>query len=141
MKNVVLIHKADKTWLPTTYPAYYYGAPDSKIYIIYAIPYQTLSGKSGLDFVIARHEEFAFDYKKNQLISLLSGAKDRRLLYNFVVDNHNPQVKIIKITRSPKTYGQAERLLNKLFRDEIAKNMKFTHNNPHNNINQAERTC
>jgi hypothetical protein len=66
-----LIYKAmgNEHYFPTPYPAYYYGIPDNKVYVIYASHYEISSGKVGSEFVIAELEEFSYNYEKEILLA------------------------------------------------------------------------
>ena len=66
-----LIYKAmgNEHYFPTPYPAYYYGMPDNKIYVIYSSHYEIPGGKVGSEFVIAELEEFSYNYEKETLLA------------------------------------------------------------------------
>lgn len=70
MESLVgLIHKVKKSNLPTTLPAYYYGVPNGKIYIIYARFCEVKFNDSDLEFVLAVLKDFKFDWENNIIIS------------------------------------------------------------------------
>jgi hypothetical protein len=66
-----LIYKAkgDEHYFPTPHPAYYYGMPDNKVYVIYSIHFEIPGGKVGSEFVIAELEEFSYNYEKETLLA------------------------------------------------------------------------
>ena len=113
--KAILIYKCANTYLPTIHPALYFGAPDKKVYVIYALTYETPMIESGLEFVIARLEEFMYDYKENRLIDLISDEKQMPLL-NHIIEKPNQKMKIIEISRVVKSFMEAEILLNKFIR-------------------------
>lgn len=121
MRKVKLVYKAIESYLPTTYPAYYYGSPDNKVYIIYASPYLTPSGKPGLEFIIARHEEFTYNYLEERLIHIYTLKTP---LLSSLVDKKNLSFTNVKRFKSCKNYEDAEGLLNKWISEEILKNPK-----------------
>lgn len=101
-----LIHHSHLTYLPTNFPALFYGLPDGKVYIVYARPYKTSSDKSELEFIFAEHEEFSFDYANSQLIP--PGLSNSRFpVYNEMVDKPDPKFRVIKIDRNIHTYDDA----------------------------------
>jgi hypothetical protein len=66
-----LIYKAkgNEHYFPTPNPAYYYGMPDNKVYVIYSSHYEIPNGKVGSEFVIAELEEFSYNYEKETLLA------------------------------------------------------------------------
>jgi len=108
-----LIYKTYMTYLPTGFPVHYYGMPDGNVYLIYARFYKVTFGHSGLEFVIARHDEFSFDYETEELFSAAEDS-DNMKMYNEMVDKPEPKIKIIKVYRSLESYSEAVDKLNKL---------------------------
>jgi hypothetical protein len=93
--------------------AQYYGMPDDNVYIIYNHPYKKPNGHIGIKFIIARLKEFAFDYKDETLFELCDYKRKQMLNYT-VVDRCNQRIEVIKISRTVRTFKQAEASLNKL---------------------------
>lgn len=118
MRKVRLIYKANETYLKTSYPAYYYGSPDNKIYIIYSTPYLTPSGKSGKEFNIVRHEEFSFNYLERRIIEI---STQKIPFLNSLIDKPDLKFTNVKSFKSCKSYEDAEELLNKWVIEEIEK--------------------
>ena len=110
-----------QTHLPTDYPVHYYGSPDCKVYLIYTLPYKTPLGIYRHEFIIARHEEFSYNYKEQKLIDLITNDKNPISL-DFAIDKPFPRIKRIKIIRNCKTYEDAEEILNVLIYEEFLKN-------------------
>ncbi|MCG6187649.1 hypothetical protein [Maribellus maritimus] len=92
-------------------PVQFYGLPDGKVYILYAKFFKVGYEKSGLEFVIAEHEEFSFDYEKGQLIQYDS-SMNKIHVYSETVDKPNPKIKIINVFRSIKSFAEAFEHLN-----------------------------
>lgn len=113
--KAILIFKSVNTHLPTIYPALYYGAPDNRVYVIYALIYETPMIESGLVFVIARLEEFLYNYKEEKLIDFKPCERLMPLL-NHIVEKPNQKMKIIETSKVVKSFMEAEILLNKLIR-------------------------
>ena len=118
MMKVKLIYKAEETYLKTSFPAYYYGALDDNVYVIYKSHYMTPSGKSGYEFVIARHEQFTYNYIEEKLIENLS---QKTPFLNSLVDRPNIILANVKTSKSCKSYSEAEDLLNNWIRAQTAK--------------------
>ncbi len=114
-----LIHKSYMTYLPTKMPVQFYGLPDGKVYLLYAKFFRVGYEKSGLEYIIAEHEEFTYDYGDNQLIRHDSAIKTK--VYPETVDKPNPKIKIIKVFRSIKSFAEAFDHLNKKA-EEMLKN-------------------
>ena len=110
MRKVRLIYKANETYLKTSYPAYYYGSPDNRVYIVYSASYLTPSGKSGKEFFIARHEEFSYNYMEDRIIEI---ATKKTPLLNSFIDKSGLKVTNIKSYKSCKSYEDAKELLSK----------------------------
>ncbi len=114
-----LIYKAmsNKHYFPTPYPAYYYGIPDNKVYVIYSSHYEISSGKIGSEFVIAELEEFSYNYDKETLLVY----KDNDLwplTMKEAVCGWTQKMKIIKTYKmgdTNLTSVKAEAILDKLF--------------------------
>jgi hypothetical protein len=115
----ILIYKAmgNEHYFPTPYPAYYYGIPDNKVYVIYSSHYEIPGGKVGSEFVIAELEEFSYNYEKGTLLAY----KDSNLwplTMKEAVCGWTQKMKIIKtykIGNTNLTPVIAEAILDKLF--------------------------
>ena len=121
MRKVKLIYKAIETYFPTTNPAYFYGSPDNKVYVVYASTYLTPSGKTSTEFVIVRHQEFSYNYLEERLIENIT---KKTPFVNSLVDKRNPLFTNIKSFKSCKSYQDAEDLLNKWISEEMSKSTK-----------------
>jgi len=121
MRKARLIYKAVETYLPTVYPAYYYGAQDNRVYIVYSAPYVTPAGKPGTEFIIARHEEFTFNYLEQRVVQI---DTQKTPMLSSLVDKRNLKFTNLKSYKSCKTYEDAEELLNKWISEEIIRNTK-----------------
>ena len=122
MREVKLIYKAIETYFPTTNSAFFYGSPDNNVYVIFAAPYQTPSGKSNTEFVIAKHQEFSYNYMEERLIE---NSTKKTPFVNSLVDKRNPLFTRVKSFKSCKNYEDAEDLLNKWISDEMSKGAKI----------------
>ncbi len=113
-----LIHKTKITYLPTNFPVHYYGLPDGKVYIIYARFYEIKFQRSGLEFVLAEHQEFSYNYTEGKL--KLNGKTDSRYpVYPEMVDKPNPKIKIKKVTRDFKSFAEAIAQLDKKAKTQL----------------------
>ena len=107
-----LIHKSFVTYLPTKFPVQFYGLPDGKVYIIYARFFEIKYQRSGLEFILAEHLEFSYNYAEEKLIS--TGNHDaKKPVYSELVDKPNPKIKIIKVNREFNSFAEAFNELNK----------------------------
>jgi hypothetical protein len=112
-----LICKVNKTiFLPETFPTYYCGMPNNKVYIIYSRPYKIPHGQFGIELVIAVLREFSYDYEKEQLKNY-----DKKIVNMAEADlnGYNEKMRPIKVSRTHKTFKQAESLLNKLIKPKL----------------------
>jgi hypothetical protein len=87
-----LICKAEKTNLSTTFPAYYFGAKNAKVYVVYSI----LWGGTNV-LVAAKLEEFSFNYGDEKLFN-----KNRPVLIPEAVLNGNEKMTEIRTARFDK---------------------------------------
>jgi hypothetical protein len=112
MKPVAkLIHKTYASYLPTGFPAHYYGMPNGKIFLVFSQFYEADFGKTGLEFIFAEHKDFTFDYD-NEL--LISKRKKMRGLPVFAEHLDYPRAKynILHVKRGLRSYAEAQHLLN-----------------------------
>lgn len=107
-----LIHKADASYLQTAFPAHYYGMPSGKIYLVYSRFYRAKTGKTGLEFIFAEHQEFYYDYK-NEKIYPHTGRQAKSAIFAENIDKPNPKLNILQVKRDLMSYGQAFVFLNK----------------------------
>ncbi|MCK3685682.1 hypothetical protein [Maribellus sp. YY47] len=110
MKTVAkLIHQSNMTYIPTNLPVKFFGLPDGKVYLLYARFCIIRPEKTDLEFVIAEHDEFSFDYASEKLVPK---AETRYPVYREMVDKPNPVYHILDINRDVKSYAEAVALLN-----------------------------
>jgi len=118
-----LIHKTHFTYLPTNFPVHYYGLPDGKVYVLYARFYEIKFHRSGLEFVLAEHLEFSYNYSEEKLS--LNGNQDaKRPVYPELVDKPNPKIKIIKVNREFNSFAEAIVQLNRKAKVQLNKKLK-----------------
>ena len=110
-KLAKLIHKSNLSYLPTKLPVHFYGLPDGKVYLLYSRFYKVGYEKSGIEFVMAVHDEFTYDYAKEQLISH-DHASRKFPVYDELVDKPNPKIRILKVFREINSYSEALTRLN-----------------------------
>ena len=119
---VKLIYKSNMSYLPTQLQVQFYGLPDGKVYVIYARFYEIKFDRTHLEFVLAEHKEFSYDFEKGELIPKnLSGRKSP--VYEEMVDKPNPKIEILNIYRNINSFKDAEELL-KLKARQIIHGMK-----------------
>lgn len=111
-KQAKLIYKTHASALPTIMPVYYYGMPDGHVYLIYSRMYEVDFNSISLEFVIALHHEFGFDYESEQLISFET-CKPISSLPGFCIDKPDPKIRIIKVSRKIRKYSEALQKLEK----------------------------
>ena len=107
-----LIHKTYMSYMPTAFPAYYYGMPNGKVYIIFSRFYDIKFGDSGLEFIFAVHNEFSYDYEKEKIIPS-DTLKKQSPIFAESIDKPDPKFNILKINRRINSYGEALNYLNK----------------------------
>lgn len=113
-----LVHKTYTTFLPTAFPAHYYGMPDGKIYLIFSRFYNAAYGQAGLEFVFAEHREFSYDYENNKIFQR---EKEKQLLPVFAetIDKPHPKLKILDTIRDLRSYGEALLVLNQRAAEKV----------------------
>jgi hypothetical protein len=112
MKNVAkLIHQTYVSYLPTAFPAHYYGMPNGKIYLVFSRFYEVDYGKTGLEFVFAEHKDFSFDYETDTILAL-GQQQNQSPVFAEHIDNPNTQYIIFTINRDLNSYGEARIFLN-----------------------------
>jgi hypothetical protein len=115
-----LIHKSFVTYLPTEFPVQFYGLPDGKVYIIYSRFFEIKYQRSGLEFILAEHLEFSYNYAEEKLIS--TGNQDnKKPVYSELVDKPNPKIKILKVNREFNSFAEAFVQLNKKAKAQLLK--------------------
>ena len=113
MQNLAkLIHKTYASYLPTAFPAHYYGMPNGRIYVIYSRFYEIRFGGSGLEFVFAVHQEFKYDYEK-EIVMPRKKYNIKTPVFAEQVDKPDSKINIVKICRGLNSYGEAINLLNR----------------------------
>lgn len=118
-----LIHKTHFTYLPTNFPVQYYGLPDGKVYVLYARFYEIKFHRSGLEFVLAEHLEFSYNYEEEKLTP--HGNHDLvKSIYPELVDKPNPKIKIIKVNREFNSFAEAIVQLNTKAKSQLNKKPK-----------------
>ncbi len=114
-----LVHKTYASYLPTPFPAHYYGMPNGKIYVVFSRFYEVKFGGSGLEFVFAVHKEFQFDYVKEVIIPIGKVKKNTVPVFAELIDKPNQKIEILKIRRGINSYGEAINILNQEAREMI----------------------
>ena len=106
-----LIYKVQQSNLPTQLPAYFYGMPNGKVYLVYSRFYDVNFDKSALEFVLAVHKEFTFNFDSGTLFSI---ALDEVIppSYYKLVDSIDPKIKIKKVYRNLHSYNEVFQKLN-----------------------------
>lgn len=113
MKSLAkLIHKTYISYLPTAFPAHFYGMPNGKVYLIFSRFYDIKFGKSGLEFIFAIHKEFSYDYEKEEILPTGKIRKNTPIFAESI-DKPEPKIHILKISRGINSYSEALTVLNK----------------------------
>jgi hypothetical protein len=105
-----LIHKTDMTYLPTAFPAHYYGMPDGKIYLVFSRFYK-VQYKSGIEFVFAEHKEFTYDYQNEKIIPHFK-VHHNVPIYSETVDKPDAEIEVLEVKRGLNSYAEAFLYLN-----------------------------
>lgn len=120
-----LIYKTQVSNLPTSLPVYFYGLPDGKVYLIYSRFYAVNFSNSDLEFVLAVHKEFNFDYEKEELYSVVLNDIIPPTFYK-IVDKPDLKIKIIKVYRNLNSYSDAtEKLFKKALKNSKKAEKRF----------------
>ena len=133
---VKLIHQANMTYLPTKLPAQFYGLPDGKVYLIFPRFYEIKFDRTYLEYVMAEHKEFSYDYENEKLIPLNHPRKNAPV-YNEMVDKPEPQIKILKIYRNLTSFAQTRALLNRKAQ-KMMENIKAQRGNSIHDISSSD---
>uniref|UniRef100_UPI0032170CD7 hypothetical protein n=1 Tax=uncultured Draconibacterium sp. TaxID=1573823 RepID=UPI0032170CD7 len=106
-----LVHETYVSYLPTAFPAHYYGMPNGKIYVVFSRFYKTDYGKTGLEFVFAEHKDFMFDYE-TETIFPSSNTNKQTSVFAEQVDHPHCRYNIFSVSRELNSYGEARLFLN-----------------------------
>ncbi len=106
-----IIHRTYASYLPTAFPAHYYGMPNGKIFLVFSRFYEAAFGKSGLEFVFAEHKEFAYDYKNDAIVST-SQQTQQTPVFAEQVDYPCAKFNVFNINRDLNSYGEAQVFMN-----------------------------
>ncbi|WP_297097437.1 hypothetical protein [uncultured Draconibacterium sp.] len=106
-----IIHKTPASYLPTAFPAHYYGMPNGRIYIVFSRFYDLAIGQSGIEFVFAEHGDFSYNYETGEIIPA-QNAPRRLQVFSEEVDHPNLKINIFTTNRNLQSYGQAHAFLN-----------------------------
>ncbi|MBK6282192.1 MAG: hypothetical protein IPF54_05570 [Draconibacterium sp.] len=115
-----LIYKTQSSNLPTSLPVYFYGLPDGKVYLIYSRFYEVNFSKTDLEFVLAVHKEFTFDFENEKLYSAVLNDVIPPAFYK-IVDKADSKIKILKVYRNLNSYSDAAA---KLYKRALKKSRK-----------------
>lgn len=107
-----LIHKSNITYLPTKLPVQFYGLPDGKVYVIFARFYEIKFKRSDLEYVLAEHQEFSYNYSEEKIIPHFLVNK-KVPVYNETVDKPDPKITVLKVSRDFHSFADAFAHLNK----------------------------
>lgn len=107
-----LIHRTHASYLPTAFPAHYYGMPNGKIYLVFSRFYDSDIGNSGIEFVFAEHKDFSYDYEKETIRARRRTNKSLPIFAEYV-DNPDTRITVFTIERNLNSYGEAQRFLNR----------------------------
>lgn len=109
MKTVAkLIHQTNMTYVPTNLPVRFYGLPNGKVYLLYARFFLSRPEKTDIEFVLAEHEEFDFDFENDLLIPKNTSSYP---VYREMVDKPNPLFHILLVNREVKSFDEAAEML------------------------------
>lgn len=133
---VKLIHQANMTYLPTKLPAQFYGLPDGKVYLIFPRFYEIKFDRTYLEYVMAEHKEFSYDYEREKLIPHTLSQKNAPV-YNEMVDKPEPKIEILKIYRNLTSFAQARALLNRKAK-KMMENLNAQRENKIHNFSTSE---
>ncbi len=115
-----LIYKTQASNLPTSLPVYFYGLPDGKVYLIYSRFYEVNFSNTDLEFVLAVHKEYTYNFEKEELYSVVLKDVIPPELYK-IVDKPDLRIKIIKVYRNLNSYSDAAA---KLYKKALKKSRK-----------------
>jgi hypothetical protein len=111
-----LIHQSNMTFIPTKLPVKFFGMPDGKVYMVYARFCKQQPDKTDLEFVLAEHEEFSYDYPSGTLVPK---CVSRYPVYSEMVDKPNPAFHILQVSRDIKSYSEAVESLHQKAKDMV----------------------
>lgn len=106
-----LVHKTSASYLPTAFPAHYYGMPNGKILLVFSRFYEVAFGKSGLEFVFAEHKDFSYDYEKETILPAQRRRK-KATVFAEQVDYPRAKINVLSVSRELRSYGEAQVFLN-----------------------------
>ena len=111
IQKAKLIHRTYASYLPTSFPAHYYGMPNGKIFLVFSRFYEADYGDSGLEFVFAEHKEFYYNYENETIIPAGQNSHQSNVFAE-QVDAPSIKINIFNVTREINSYGEAQIFLN-----------------------------
>ena len=127
MKFIRSLTVAEPTFLPTIYPAHYYGAQDFNIYATYALP--ATSNTDGLDLIIAKVEGLGYYYKEFKCYKIKPRIFEEPKILEYEIDRLKQKILIIKTIRN-SAYEEAEEILDGLIKEDILKHENIFRTKP-----------
>lgn len=106
-----LIHRTYASYLPTDFPAHYYGMPNGKIFLVFSRFYEVAFGQCGQEFIFAEHKDFSYDYE-NETVKPAQRKLKKSTVFAEQVDCPRAKINILSIKREVKSYGEAQIFLN-----------------------------
>ncbi|MCY1721645.1 hypothetical protein OU798_14920 [Prolixibacteraceae bacterium Z1-6] len=106
-----IVHRTYVSYLPTAFPAHYYGMPNGRIYLVFSRFYEADYGETGLEFVFAEHKDFKFDYETETILPW-RGTKKQTPIFAEHVDHPHCRYNIFSVNRQLNSYGEAHIFLN-----------------------------
>nr|WP_320023237.1 hypothetical protein [uncultured Draconibacterium sp.] len=106
-----IIHQTPASYLPTAFPAHYYGMPNGSIYIVFSRFYDLAIGQSGIEFVFAEHADYSYNYETGEIIPTRNVLQKVKV-FSEEVDHPDLKINIFTTKRNLQSYGQAQAFLN-----------------------------
>ncbi|KJF44913.1 MULTISPECIES: hypothetical protein [Draconibacterium] len=106
-----IIHQTPASYLPTAFPAHYYGMPNGRIYIVFSRFYDLAIGQSGIEFVFAEHDDYTYNYETGEIIPMQNVPRKLKV-FSEEVDHPDLKIHIFTTKRNLQSYGQAQAFLN-----------------------------
>lgn len=109
--NARLIYKTNNTCFPRFLPVYFYGLPNEEMLILYAREKENSVVRLSLEWVVAAHLDFHYDYESDAILD------SENQVYDFVefieyIDQMEQRVKLLQTFGSFYTQTEAEQFYN-----------------------------
>lgn len=106
-----LIYKTSNTCFPEYLPVYFYGLPNQKMLVLYTRERQNDLVRKSLEWVVAAHLEFRYDYQSNVILDHENQSYDFEEFKEYI-DQMQQRTKPLQTYGTFHNWAEAEQFYN-----------------------------